>query len=254
MPTGRLGDNSEIYANLLYFRTTGSNPTAARAFWAPDVNGTGLATSGTTRVLATAIRDVPAHLLAGRNRWPATRTTTSTIRSPTTLRWARSGAFGDIRPGNTTCTTRVRSYELRRSPEVAADRGNRGVLPETSSSARSWRDLLRLPGLSTRITNAFYQSLTPDQYDSFLDEIRTESKTWTHNLNLRVTNTALFDLPAGPVGVRGAAPGRQAILGKPDRPARHRRRILGPHRHAGLGRTQELGDRARVPRAALQAC
>lgn len=46
----------------------------------------------------------------------------------------------------------------------------------------------------------FYRALTPAQYRSFNDEIRTKSKTYTQNINLQLTNTELFDLPAGPVG------------------------------------------------------
>ncbi|KPL48315.1 TonB-dependent receptor [Xanthomonas axonopodis] len=49
----------------------------------------------------------------------------------------------------------------------------------------------------------FYRPLTPAQYRSFNDEIRTKSRTWTQNVNLQLTNTDLFDLPAGGVGVAG---------------------------------------------------
>ncbi|CAD7729942.1 Vitamin B12 transporter BtuB [Xanthomonas hydrangeae] len=49
----------------------------------------------------------------------------------------------------------------------------------------------------------FYRALTPAQYRSFNDEIRTKSRTWTQNVNLQLTNTELFSLPAGAVGVAG---------------------------------------------------
>ncbi|WP_181141904.1 TonB-dependent receptor domain-containing protein [Xanthomonas arboricola] len=49
----------------------------------------------------------------------------------------------------------------------------------------------------------FYRALTPAQYRSFNDEIRTKSRTWTQNVNLQLTNTELFNLPAGAVGVAG---------------------------------------------------
>ena len=60
---------------------------------------------------------------------------------------------------------------------------------------------------------AFYQSLTPEEYDSFNDAIATDSETWTHSLNFRLTNTNLFEMPAGTVGWRcwprsGSSPGR----------------------------------------------
>lgn len=49
----------------------------------------------------------------------------------------------------------------------------------------------------------FYRALTPAQYRSFNDEIRTKSRTWTQNVNLQLTNTELFNLPAGAVGIAG---------------------------------------------------
>ena len=49
----------------------------------------------------------------------------------------------------------------------------------------------------------FYKSITPAQYQSFTGVISTKSETYTQNANLVLTNTSLFDLPAGPVGVAG---------------------------------------------------
>jgi outer membrane receptor protein involved in Fe transport len=50
---------------------------------------------------------------------------------------------------------------------------------------------------------AFYQSITPAQFRAFSGTIKNRSSTWTHNLNLQLTNADLFQLPAGPVGVAG---------------------------------------------------
>ena len=49
----------------------------------------------------------------------------------------------------------------------------------------------------------FYQSFTPAQYQSFLGIIHSSSEAYTQNLNLEVTNTDLFSLPAGEVGAAG---------------------------------------------------
>lgn len=49
----------------------------------------------------------------------------------------------------------------------------------------------------------FYKPLTPDQYMSFQGEINSKSKTYTQNVNLQITNTNLFELPAGSVGFAG---------------------------------------------------
>jgi hypothetical protein len=82
---------------------------------------------------------------------------------------------------------------------------------------------------------AFYQSLTPDQYASFLDEIRTESKTWTHNINFLVTNTALWELPAGDVGMALLATFGKQSWENPTDPRVIAGDFWGLNRHAGRG-------------------
>jgi outer membrane receptor protein involved in Fe transport len=65
----------------------------------------------------------------------------------------------------------------------------------------------------------FYQNLTPAQYQSITGVINTQSKTYTQNLNLQVTNTNLFDLPAGPVGVAGVLQAGNSYWSLPADPA-----------------------------------
>lgn len=48
--------------------------------------------------------------------------------------------------------------------------------------------------------SGFYRALTPAEFNSITDIIRTKSETWTQNFNLQLTNTELFHLPAGAVG------------------------------------------------------
>jgi outer membrane receptor protein involved in Fe transport len=50
-------------------------------------------------------------------------------------------------------------------------------------------------------TATMYTPLTPADYRSFSGEIQTKSTTYTQNANLQITNTSLFTLPAGDVGV-----------------------------------------------------
>jgi outer membrane receptor protein involved in Fe transport len=49
--------------------------------------------------------------------------------------------------------------------------------------------------------STMYSLLTPADYRAFSDTIHTKSEAWTQNLNLQITNTSLFSLPAGDVGV-----------------------------------------------------
>ena len=65
----------------------------------------------------------------------------------------------------------------------------------------------------------FYQGVTPAQYQSFTGVVNTRSETYTQNLNLQVTNTNLFDLPAGPVGVAGVLQAGNSYWSLPADPA-----------------------------------
>ena len=49
----------------------------------------------------------------------------------------------------------------------------------------------------------FWGAITPAQYDSISDFVRSNSQTYTQQANLTVTNTDLFELPAGSVGFAG---------------------------------------------------
>ncbi len=55
---------------------------------------------------------------------------------------------------------------------------------------------------SPNLTN-LYKPVTPAEYAGLIGVIETRSETWTQNLNFQVSNTDLFQLPAGPVGVAG---------------------------------------------------
>jgi outer membrane receptor protein involved in Fe transport len=47
----------------------------------------------------------------------------------------------------------------------------------------------------------FYTMITPEEYASFLGEIHTDSKAWTHSGTFQVANTNLWEMPAGAVGM-----------------------------------------------------
>jgi len=60
------------------------------------------------------------------------------------------------------------------------------------------------PVYAPNIAN-LYKPLTPAQYASFNGVIHSKNSAWTQNLNLQITNTELFNLPAGAVGFAGVA-------------------------------------------------
>ena len=99
---------------------------------------------------------------------------------------------------------------------------------------------------------AFYQSVTPEQFDSFNDTIATDSETWTHSLNFRVTNTNLFEMPAGPVGAAILAQVGKQSWDNPTDPRVIAGEFWGINGTQGGRRARKLGDCTRVPRAARQ--
>lgn len=52
-------------------------------------------------------------------------------------------------------------------------------------------------------TGHFWNAMTPADYTSLSDAVRSDSETYTQNLNVTLTNTDLFHLPAGSVGFAG---------------------------------------------------
>ncbi|WP_226467250.1 TonB-dependent receptor plug domain-containing protein [Luteimonas panaciterrae] len=96
---------------------------------------------------------------------------------------------------------------------------------------------------------AFYKALTPEQYRSFQGEIKTDSKTWTQNVNLQLTNTELFNLPAGPVGFAAVLQAGEQSWENPTDPRVVNGEFWGLTGTQGSGkRTNEaLGVEFRVP-------
>jgi outer membrane receptor protein involved in Fe transport len=144
------------------------------------------------------------------------------------------GAFGDS-------TWEYDTYYARSQYEVE----NRQNWALTSEVEDFFRDQFLGPQLGTYYNypiyhpdyDAFYTSVTPEQYDSFIGKIKTDSETWTHSLNFRLTNTDLFQMPAGPVGFAALAQVGKQSWDNPTDP----RVIAGDF--WGLTGTQGAGER-----------
>lgn len=95
----------------------------------------------------------------------------------------------------------------------------------------------------------FYQMLTPAQYRSFQGMIASKSKTSTEHLNLQVTNTELFTLPAGSVGVAGIAQIGQQKWSNPAQPELLAGEFYGRSGTSGAGTRNvwSLAGEVRVP-------
>jgi hypothetical protein len=95
--------------------------------------------------------------------------------------------------------------------------------------------------------------VTPEQYASFNSKIKTDSETWTHSLNFRLTNTDLFEMPAGPVGFAALAQVGKQAWDNPTDP-RVLRAISGASPARRAPASERTGRRRLEFRVPLAAC
>jgi outer membrane receptor protein involved in Fe transport len=197
-----VSDNSELYANVLFnwHKTVASS---SSRFWSPDINGSGgyiWEYDPDNPTCTLEFFDCPLnlyqHIFSPEETGGPQEETFDSKSYNIALGW--KGTFGDT-------TWDWDAWYARSSFKVTDTQ----MWPLTDAIEGFFQDQFLGPNLGTyygyQIYNPnhadFYQSLTPGEYASFLDEIRTESKTWTQNINFLITNTALFTLPAGDVGM-----------------------------------------------------
>ena len=189
----QLGENAELYGSLLFSDNRVESNSGSR-FWIPDINGSQgfIWDDRAAEPLKTYQHFFSPEETGGRDK-------NNDINDSQSYNFALGvrGSFGDS-------TWDYDAYYSRSQYELK----DHQKWPLTAEIEDFFRDQFLGPQLGTYYgypvyhpdNAAFYQSLTPDQYDSFQDTIKTDSKTWTHNVNLMVTNTNLVDLPAGPLG------------------------------------------------------
>jgi outer membrane receptor protein involved in Fe transport len=99
--------------------------------------------------------------------------------------------------------------------------------------------------------SAFYQSLTPAEYASFLGQIESVSTTWTHSFNFQTTNTNLFETWAGPVGFAALVTGGYQTWNNPtdQRVINHEFWGLTGTQGAGKRRNEAIATEFRIPLA-----
>jgi outer membrane receptor protein involved in Fe transport len=188
-----LGESAQLYASILYTDNRVESNSGSR-FWNPDVNGTnGLIWDDT----ASEPLQLYQHIFSpeetgGRD--------VNNERNYSKSYNVALGVRGDLGGSG----WEYDAYYARSQYDVE----NRQVWPLTEEVEDFFRDQFMGPQLGTYYgypvyhvdRAAFYQTVTPQEYASFTDTVRTDSQTWTHSLNFRFTNTSLFELPAGPVG------------------------------------------------------
>ena len=191
-----LNENAELYFSLLFSDNRVESNSGSR-FWVPDVNGDTINIIFDPRAPDGQPFQSFQHIFSPEET--GGRNTNNEINESQSYNVALglNGAFGNS-------DWEYDAYYARSEFQV----DNRQTWALTEDVENFFRDQFLGPLLGDYYGYpiyepdyaAFYQAVTSDQYDSFTDQIRTDSKTWTHSLNLRVTSTNLFDMPAGPVG------------------------------------------------------
>jgi outer membrane receptor protein involved in Fe transport len=187
----RVNDNAELYASLLYGVNETESDSGSR-FWSPDINGSG----GYIFDESTGGLDLYQHIFSPEETGGSNNAITKSNSYSVAL--GSRGVFGES-------NWEYDAYYARSQYDLK----NRQLWPLTGPIEDFFRQQFLGPqngtyygyAVYTPNRDAFYQSLTPEQYRSFLGEMRTDSSTWTHNVNLQITNTSLFELPAGSVGM-----------------------------------------------------
>ncbi len=189
--TYRLNDNANLYASVLYGENKAENDSGSR-FWVPNYNaGTGgYIWNQTEQTLETF-----QHIFAPEEQGVTNFTTKSKSYS---LAFGINGTIGDS-------GWDYDAYYSRSGYEVVSDQ----LWPLVDEMDAFFQAQFLGPQLGTYYgypvyepnKPAFYQSITPDQFRAFSRNIHNNSSTWTHNVNLQLTNADLFQMPAGPVGM-----------------------------------------------------
>jgi outer membrane receptor protein involved in Fe transport len=203
-----LNSNTELYASLLYnvHETTASS---FSRFWSPDINGSG----GYIWDDRDFSLNLYQHIFSPEETGGPQK---ETLKSNSyNFAAGIKGTFGES-------DWDYDAWYARSQFDVTDSQ----MWPLTNEIEDFFRDQFLGPQLGTYYGYAvyhpdkskFYQSLTPDQYASFLDEIRTESTTWTHNVNFVLTNASLWELPGGDVGMALLATAGYQVWNNPTDP------------------------------------
>lgn len=203
-------DNAQLYATVLVNRTKSENNGGSR-FWQPSLDTQGYIYNALTDDYESYQRIFSPEETGGRD-FHNQRDTSDSYN----LAFGIKGTFGQS-------SWDYNAYYARSEYRI----DSRQWWPLKDKVENFFRDQFLGPQLGTTDDGypiyapndaAFYQALTPEQYRSFQGEMRTKSKTWTQNVNLQVTNTSLFELPAGDVGFAGVLQGGQQYWSNPTDP------------------------------------
>ena len=201
----RLSENAELYGTLLY--NIDSKDSYAGPFynwWEPNVNGVGGVAPGIIFNANTGTYQNPFELFAPEEVGSLAAGATHFVNRSYNFFGGIKGTLGQTDWNYNAFYARSQNNLVSNQPHPLTARvdaffQNQFLGPQLGTTGG--------PGIGYPIYapdyTKFYQNFTPAQYQSFLGVIHTSSETYTQNVNLEVTNSSLFELPAGHVGFAG---------------------------------------------------
>ena len=200
----RLNGSTELYGDLLYdFSSSDSYAGPFYNFWEPNINGTGGVSPGIIYNANTGTYQNPFELFAPNEVGGLAAGATHFVNRTYNFFGGIKGTFGSTNWNYNAFYARSQNNLVSNQPRPLTARvdaffRNQFLGPELGMTSGTYGYPIYAPNYSK-----FYQNFTPADYQSFLGIIHSSSETYTQNLNLEVTNTDLFKLPAGAVGFAG---------------------------------------------------
>jgi outer membrane receptor protein involved in Fe transport len=200
----RISGNTEAYATLLYnFDSKYSFTSPYYNFWEPNILGTGGVGAGVIFNENTGTYQVPALVFAPENMGMGVAGTNQINRA--------YNFFGGVKGSIGSSNWNYDAYLARSQNNLVSNQ----LHPLTSKVDAFFQNQFLGPLLgytggpsagypiyAPNYTN-YYQNFTPADYQSFSGIIHTDTEAYTQNANVELTNTRLFELPAGHVGFAG---------------------------------------------------
>ncbi len=230
----QLNDTTQLYGDLLYDFTKVKYFTGGTAFWATGVSGFPTYIYDIDDKIVTRLQHIYAPEEIGTLADQITRE-----RSYVVNLGAR-GTFGNS-DWNYDASFHRSGYEGDASRRRAlTDLVNAFFLgPQDGTDPTG-----KYAGYHLRQVGHFFGAVTPDQFLTYTDFVRSDSTTYTQQLNATVTNTDLLHLPAGNVGFAGLVEGGNQSWDNPIDPR------VSAGKFWGTGGTSGHGTRSREAAAA----
>ncbi|MEP6940948.1 MAG: TonB-dependent receptor plug domain-containing protein, partial [Rudaea sp.] len=238
----QLSDNVQLYGDILLNTTKTQYNVGGTAFWASNGGGIFGAEGGTVAY----IYDIDDKKLVRLQHIFAPEEIRSeadgaVIEDSYVVNVGARGSFG---------SSNSWTYDIgfHRSEYDAASRARRLLTDKVNAfflGPQSGYDpfFAYYPAYHIRSTK-YFGAITPQDFDSISDFVRSNSETYTQQLNATFTNTDLFSLPAGSVGFAGVIEGGNQYWDNPVDPR------IAAGEFWGTGGTSGHGTRDRLAAAA----